>query len=260
MESRLEITCQQGICRVSMNRPDVRNAFDDHLAQELAQTFLSIAQDESLRVVVLEGRGKVFSAGGDLNWMRRIADYSYDENLADAEAFQRAFEAIERCPVPVIGRIQGAALGGGAGLVAVCDIAIAAKDAVMGFPEVRLGLVPGVISPYVVRKIGLSAARHLFVTGERLDAVEAHRLGLVQVLCEADELDACVDRLAAQVSKGSPEAVRAAKQLAFDVAEADSAQAALQVAREAIAAARASEDGREGTRAFLEKRSPEWTS
>ena len=255
--SGLERTQEDGIAYVWLNKPDKHNAFDDHTAAELKSCFDALAADHTVRAVVLGGRGKSFCAGGDLEWMRRVADYSQEENLADAAAFQSAFEAIDRCPHPVIGRLHGAAMGGGAGLIAVCDIVVASTAARIAFSEVRLGLVPGVISPYVLRRIGFAQARHLFLTAERFNAQKALRIGLVHRVVEAGALDDAVEEVLDDIRACAPQGVRAAKSLLFELAHADH-ERQLELAREAIANARASEDGREGTTAFLEKRKPRW--
>ena len=195
--------------RVVLDRAAKRNAFDDRLAAELERAFVDLAGEDGVRAVVLEGAGPVFCAGGDLAWMRRVADYGPDENLADAEAFQRAYDAIDRCPHVVLARVTGAALGGGAGLVAVADVAIAAEGTRLGFPEVRLGLVPGVVAPYVLRRIGAGAARRLFVTGRVLEAEEALRLGLVDRVVPAARLDEAVAEALGEVRQTSPDAVAA---------------------------------------------------
>ena len=253
----IRVDVQGAVAHVWIDRPQVRNAFDDHAAAELTEIFQSLPTREALRVIVLGGAGDIFCAGGDLNWMRRVADYTRAENLADAQAFQAAFEAVDRCPLPVVGRIQGAALGGGAGLVACCDIAVAAEGTLLGFPEARLGLVPGVISPYVLRKIGASHTRHLFLTGARIDAVEALRIGLVHHVVPPAELDAAVQGVIAELTECAPQAIRGAKVLVQRLADADAAQAQA-LARDAITDARASSDGREGLGAFLEKRKARW--
>lgn len=256
-ESAMIVTeVQHAVARVRLDRPEKRNAFDDAMAAELLEAFTQIAADSAVRVVVLEGAGRVFCAGGDLAWMRRVAGYSHEQNLEDAAAFQRAFEAIDRCPVPVVGRIQGAALGGGAGLLAVCDIVVATDDTKIGFPEVKLGLVPGVISPYVIRKIGPSHARRLFLTGEILDGRQAERIGLVHVVTSETALDSELRLVIEKLVSSSPEGASACKRLVHDIA--DRPGDALAIAREAIADARASDDGREGAAAFLEKRKPRW--
>lgn len=255
----VRIECEGPVARVWLDRPLVRNAFDDRTAHTLAVAFGELSTREDLRVVVLGGTGKVFCAGGDLEWMRRVAEYARSENLRDAEAFQDAFEKIDRCPLPVVARVHGAALGGGAGLVAACDIAVAAEGTLFGFPEVRLGLVPGVISPYVLRKIGPSRTRHLFLTGERFDAAEALRIGLVHRVVSDGELDEAVDAVVQDLLKCAPEGIRGAKRLVHQLLDADPGEEA-RIAREAIADARASDDGREGLEAFLERRKPRWLS
>ena len=246
------------VAHVVLNRPDKRNAFDDVVAADLDEAFTALAARDDLRVVVLSGAGDVFCAGGDLRWMRRVADYTPEENLADAALFQRAFDAIDRCPLPVVGRVQGAALGGGAGLVAVCDVVVAAEGTRLGFPEVRLGLVPGVVSPYVLRRIGPGQARRLFLTGELLRANEALALGLVHHVVEEAELDAAVARVVASLRAGAPDGLRRAKELVHRMGGAASPEEQAAIARQAIADARASDDGREGTLAFLERRKPRW--
>ncbi|MDJ0975883.1 MAG: enoyl-CoA hydratase-related protein [Planctomycetota bacterium] len=246
------------VAHVRLNRPEKRNAFDDHTAQVLERAFAALEHIPDLRAVVLSGNGKVFCAGGDMTWMRRVADYSHEENLADAEAFQQAFDRIDRFPAPVIARVHGAALGGGAGLLAVCDIAVVAAGTLIGFPEVRLGLVPGVISPYVIRKIGAGHARHLFLTGERFDGRRAYELGLAHLLVDDEsELDDAVRGVLDRLLKVSPEGARRAKQLVHDLDDATEAER-LGIARQSIAEARGSDDGKEGTQAFLEKRKPWW--
>jgi methylglutaconyl-CoA hydratase len=258
--SDVGVRIEEDVARVTLRRPEKRNAFDDATAAELERAFLDLAGRPSMRAVVLAGEGRVFCAGGDLAWMRRVADYTPDENLADAAAFQRAYEAIDTCPCPVVARVQGAALGGGTGLVAVCDVVVAAHGTKFGCPEVRLGLVPGVVSPYVARRIGPGRARRLFVTGEILDAEEARGIGLVDHVVEEDALDARVEEVLAGLKLASPDAARRAKALIRALAGAPSREEEARIARAAIADARASDDGREGTRAFLERRRPGWQS
>ena len=248
------------MAQVRLDRPEKRNAFDEGMYAALADTFRDLARRDEVRVVVLSGNGETFCAGGDLEWMKRAAAWSIEENLADAAAFQHAFEAIDRCPKPVVARVHGAALGGGAGIVAVCDIALAAVGTVLGFPEVRLGLVPGVISPYVVRKIGVSQARRLFLTGERFDASVAERIGLVHGVVPLEQLDAEVHTVVQHLLAGGPGGQGGAKLLVRALAALGDpvAPEGLRLAREAIAQARASTDGREGIASFLEKRKPRW--
>ena len=256
----LETTIADGAARVRLNRPAKRNAFDEVLTAALTETFRDLGRRPAVRVIVLSGNGEAFCAGGDLEWMRRAADWSREQNLADAAAFQGAFETIDHCPKPVVARVHGVALGGGAGLVAVCDVAVAATGTLLGFPEVRLGLVPGVISPYVIRKIGIGHARRLFLTGERFDASVAERLGLVHAVAPLEQLDAEIEKIVASLLAGAPGGQKGAKELVRSLAALGDpcSPAGLTLAREAIAFARASPDGREGTGAFLEKRKPSW--
>jgi methylglutaconyl-CoA hydratase len=234
---------------VTLARPDVRNAFDAALISELAETFVDVGR---ARAVVLAADGPSFSAGADVEWMRSSADLSYDENLADALALRRMLEAIDRCPAPVVARVQGHALGGGCGLVACADVALAAEDAVFGFAEVRLGIVPAVISPFALAKIGPGAARRYFLTGERFDAATALRIGLVHEV--AADLDATVERVLRELLWAGPKAARAAKRLVLD-APLDGVETARRIAER-----RTSDEGQEGLRAFLEKRPPAWAA
>ncbi len=236
------------VLRVTLARPDRRNAFDAALIAELTAAFGHVGD---ARAVVLGGEGPSFSAGADIEWMRASAALGHDENLEEARRLRRMFEAVDGCPAPVVGRIQGHALGGGCGLVACCDVAAASRDAVFGFSEVRLGLVPAVISPFVLAKIGPSAARRYFVTGERFDAETALRIGLVHEV--ADDADAAVERVIRALLSAGPEATRAAKELARSPHSAD------ETAR-LIAERRASAEGREGLAAFVEHREPSWSS
>jgi methylglutaconyl-CoA hydratase len=244
---------------VTLNRPDVRNAFNDQVIAELADWARGAADDGGLRVVVIGGAGKVFSAGADASWMAKMADYSHDDNVRDARAAAAMFLAISTIPAIVIGRIHGAALGGGSGLAAVCDIVVAADDAIFGFTETKLGILPAMISPYVIQKIGASAARDLFLTGRRFDAKKARDIGLVHDVVSAAELDAAVDRFVSEALSASPTAVARSKALIQDVlgkAPTD----VIGITAEAIAAQRVSPEGQEGLKAFLEKRPPSWTT
>jgi methylglutaconyl-CoA hydratase len=244
---------------VRLNRPDVRNAFNAELIEELAKTFTALSGDAGVRAIVLSGNGKVFCGGADIAWMRASLDLRHDENVADAKAMSRMFRAIDRCPKPVIGKIHGAALGGGAGLAAVCDIAIASADAVFGFTEVKLGIIPAVISPFVLAKIGASHARALFLTGERFDAKRAQHIGLVHEVVVADTLDVCIERVLNEILTAGPSAVAAAKALIPQVRSA-SYDDTLELTAQAIAAQRTSPEGQEGLRAFLERRKAGWTA
>jgi methylglutaconyl-CoA hydratase len=244
--------------RVVLDRPALRNAFDDVLIGRLTETFETLAADDAVRVIVLAGEGKAFCAGADLSWMKRMVSYGPEENRRDAAALAAMFRRIDTCPKPVVARIQGAALGGGAGLVAVCDVAVAADDALLGTTEVRLGIVPAVISPFVVRKIGESHARRWFLTGERFSATEALRAGLVHAVVPEAALDAEVDRVVDALLLGGPEALAVSKDLARRMGRLPLDEA-LEEATGAIATRRASAEGQEGMRAFLERRSPSWT-
>lgn len=253
--ARLLIHTRPAVAEVRLNRPAQHNAFDETLIAELTDSFTRLGRDASVRAVVLAGAGPSFCAGADLAYMGRVAAYSPEENRADARAIQRMFAAIAECPKVTIARVHGAAIGGGAGLAAVCDVVIAAEEAQFALSEVRLGLVPAVIGPYVVEKIGMGAARALFVTGERFGAEEALRIGLAQQVVPAADLDAAVERRVEMARQAGPEAVAAAKRLLRDIAGRTPTEAA-DLTVECIAALRASPEGQEGIRAFLEKRRP----
>jgi methylglutaconyl-CoA hydratase len=245
------------ILRVTLNRPDVRNAFDEEVIDALAACAAGAAEDKSVRIVVLSGAGKAFCAGADLAWMSKAIAYTQVENLADAEDFALMLERLDTLPIPVIGRIQGAALGGGVGLAAICDIVVAAEDATFGLTEVKLGIIPAVISPYVMRKIGASAARELFLSGTRFGAVRARELGLVHEIVPEADLDAAVERRIAELLTSGPRAAAAAKALIRDVA-GESPKDVIGLTTSRTAAQRVSAEGQEGMRAFLQKRKPDW--
>lgn len=244
--SNLRIERDGSILRVTLARADRRNAFDAELIRELSEAFVDVGR---VRAVVLAGDGPSFSAGADVDWMRASVDLSTDENVADANALRRMLEAIDTCQAPVLARVQGHALGGGAGLVAAADVAIAARDAVFAFSEVKLGIIPAVISPFALAKIGQSAARRYFLTGERFDAETALRIGLVHGV--ADDLDAAVDQVVGELLSAGPQAVRFAKRLVRE--QPDGPETARWIAER-----RASAEGQEGLRAFLDKRKPNW--
>jgi methylglutaconyl-CoA hydratase len=249
----LNISEQGPIARVSLARPDVRNAFNAELIRELREAFIRLSDAAHVRAVVLSGEGKAFCGGADVNWMRAALELNFDQNVADAEGMSDMFRAIDRCAKPVVGRIFGAALGGGAGLAAVCDIAIAAGDTIFGFTEVKLGIIPAVISPFVIAKIGTSHARALFMTGERFTAARALAAGLIHEAVPAADLDAAVDRVIAELLTSGPSATAAAKRLVANVAAADYDQSR-GITANAIAKQRVSDEGQEGLRAFLERR------
>ena len=251
----LHIEQHADIGTITLNRPAVHNAFDDALIAELTAVFQEWSANAALRAIVLTGSGASFCAGADVAYMGRMANYTEAENRADARRLQQMFAAIAHCPHVTIARVNGAAIGGGAGLTAVCDIALAAEEARFALSEVRLGLVPAVIGPYVVEKIGAGAARALFVTGERIAAQEALRIGLVQQVVPASELDGAVAQKVEAVRQTGPAAVAAAKQLLRDLA-GKTPDAAADLTADCIAALRVSAEGQEGIRAFLEKRRP----
>jgi methylglutaconyl-CoA hydratase len=246
--ANLRIERDGDVLRVTLARPDRRNAFDAELIAELATAFVDVGR---ARAVVLAGEGPSFCAGADVAWMRSSVELTYDENVADALALRRMLEAIDGCPAPVICRVQGHALGGGAGLVACADVVIAAPDAVFAFSEAKLGIVPAVISPFALAKIGPSWARRLFPTGERFDASLALRIGLVHEV--AEDLDAAVEQVLTELRSAGPRAARAAKRLVLD-APLDGLETARRIAER-----RTSDEGQEGLRAFLERRRPDWS-
>jgi methylglutaconyl-CoA hydratase len=253
----IEVVEAGPIARVTLNRPEVRNAFNEVLIDELTTWAESITPGGATRVAVLAGAGKAFCAGADLNWMSRMVGYTQEENLRDARAAARMYEALDALPIPLLGRIQGAALGGGAGLAAVCDITVSADDAVFGFTEAKLGIVPAVISPFTIAKIGRSAAREFFLTAARFSADRAREIGLVHRVVPASDLDATVDALAAELLTSAPGAIAGAKQLIANVAGKDPVSVG-DLTAETIARHRVSAEGQEGMRAFLEKRRAPW--
>ena len=247
---------------LTLNRPDVRNAFNEHVIAELtawAEDARAAAERHDIRVVVISGAGKIFCAGADVTWMSKTIHYTREDNLRDAMAMSRMFAAINELPVAVIGRIQGAALGGGAGLAAVCDIVVAEDAARFGFTETKLGILPAVISPFALAKIGQAAARELFLTGARFSAQRAKDIGLVHAVVPAAELDATVEGYVNELLSAGPEAVAAAKALIPNVWGRPIAEA-MPITAAAIAARRVSMEGQEGLRAFLEKRKPGWSA
>ena len=244
---------------VTLNRPDVRNALNDELIAELAGWAAATRGDDGIRVAVLGGAGRVFSAGADVAWMARAAQFTEEENLRDARTLSRMFAAIDSLPIPLIGRVQGAALGGGLGLAAICDVVVADEEAVFGFTEVKLGILPAVISPFAMAKIGRSAARELFLTGARFSAARAREIGLVHRVVPAAQLDRSVDEYVQEFLTAGPEAIAAAKALIGQVA-GRSIEEAGPLTAEAIARRRVSREGQEGLRAFLEKRKPGWSA
>jgi methylglutaconyl-CoA hydratase len=245
------------VTHVVLARPEVRNAFGPRLIEELGAAFTELDHDPHTRVVVLRGDGQSFGAGADINWMRESATYSRQENVDDATRLALMLEAIKRCDKPVVCRVHGHAIGGALGLLATSDYVVAADDTVFAFSEVKLGIVPAVISPFVLRRIGLSHARALFITGERFDAGRAERMGLAHVVVAADDLDEEVQRVIDELLTAAPGAIAVAKHLASEVAFRDPREVMLHTA-ETIASKRTDPEGQEGLSAFLEKRKPSW--
>jgi methylglutaconyl-CoA hydratase len=249
-----------GVLTLTLNRPDVHNAFAQQLILELTEALQNAADDPAVRILVLHGAGKSFSAGADMNWMSSMVNASAEENEQDAQLLARMLRRLNYFPKPTIARVHGAAFGGGVGLVACCDIAIAADSAQFALTEVRLGLVPAVISPFVFRRIGESQARRYFLTAERFDAATAERIGLVQLVVPANELDATLARQIELLLQGGPHALKQAKKLVFSVAGHDNTRQR-QIDEDnarLIARLRVSEEGQDGLRAFLDKRDPSW--
>lgn len=249
---------KNGVATVTINRPEKHNAFDEHVIAELTDSFAQLAGNEQVRVMVLRSAGRNFCAGADLDWMKRMAAYSRKENVKDANALAGMLYQLNYLPIPTIARVQGAALGGGAGLVCCCDIVIAANDATFALSEVKFGLLPATISPYVIASIGAKSARRYFLTAERFDADTAKTIGMVSEIMAEEELDEKISSLITTILNNGPNAVRAAKQLIFDVDKQAITRELMQTTSERIADIRASEEGREGLSAFLEKRKPFW--
>jgi len=245
-----------GLTTIRLSRPDVRNALNDGLIAELTAAVTSLSS--ATRVLVLAGEGPAFCSGADAEWMRRSKSFTREENLRDAASVSALLQAVDECPVPVVGRVHGAALGGGAGLVAACDVGVAEEGTQFGFPEVRLGLVPAVISTYVLPRIGGGAARRYFLTGERFDAAQALSLGLVHEVAPAGKLDERVNAIVAELLKGGSQAQRAAKRFLRE-SVALSREKAIEETIRLIADLRISPEAQEGLSAFLEKRKPKWS-
>jgi methylglutaconyl-CoA hydratase len=255
--SRVRRLTEGPVARIVLARPEVRNAFDDALIAELTRAFSDVAADPEIRVVVLSGEGPAFCAGADVAWMRRAGSFSREENEADAMRMARMLRAIDSCPKPVIALAHGAAIGGGVGLVAAADIALAAEGTIFSLAEVRLGILPSVISPYVLRAIGPRQARDLFLTGDRFDAREAHRVGLVHAVVPPGELESAGRKKIESLLSAGPEAVGVAKRLIEEVA-GKSPEEVMALTARTIAERRGSAEAKEGLTAFLEKRAPAW--
>ena len=248
-----------GVATVTLNRLDVRNAFNEVVIAELTHAFIRLGQQADVRCIVLAANGPAFCAGADLNWMRRIADYSHAENRLDAAQLAEMLRVIHTCPKPTIARIQGDVYAGGMGLVAACDMAVAAGTAHFCLSEVKLGLIPATISPYVIRAMGGRAAHRYFLTAERFDAAEALRIGFVHEVVVPDALDTAVAHITSALLAASPDAVTTCKHLLQDVADQAMSPALVAMTVSAIADSRTSAHGREGVQSFLQKRKPNWT-
>jgi len=245
------------VARVALDRQDVRNAFNDQMLEDLIEVFTAIRDDPATRIVVLTGEGKSFCAGADLHWMKRVVNYTYEENYEDSLRLARMLREIYTCPKPVIGRVNGPAIGGGTGVVAVCDIAVASDDAVFAFTETKLGLTPAAISPYLLKRMGEKNLRELFLTGERFTAARAVEMGLVNGVAAANELDAAVDAKVKMILTGGPEALAVSKELICEISDRNLDENSPYTA-EVISRLRTSEEGQEGMNAFLGKRKPRW--
>ena len=254
----LDIQIEGRVAKVFLNRPEVRNAFNDGVITELAETFSRLGQDPCVRVIVLGGHGKAFCAGADLNWMKSMAGYGWEDNRADATRLAEMLWAIYSCPLPVVGRLHGDCYAGGMGLAACCDVLVAAEGMHFCLSEARLGLLPATISPYVMRAMGEQAARRYFITAERFSAAQARAMGFVQELVAPDALDAKVDEIVALLVANGPAAVKACKRLVQDFAGREITPDLRAETARRIADIRASNEGREGVQAFLNKREPAW--
>ena len=254
----LLVTIENHVATVTLNRPEIRNAFNDEMISELTSVFERLGQTDDVRVIVLAAAGKSFCAGADLNWMRAMADYDYEENLADADKLAQMLKIIYECPKPTVAAIQGDVYAGGMGLVAVCDVAIAVKNANFCLSEVRLGLAPATISPYVIKALGARASQRYFLTAEVFDAKKARQLGFIHERVNADELQDRVAVIGAKIVNNSPEAVKTCKRLLHDIAGETITDGLIADTVKEIADIRSSKQGKEGVQAFLQKRKPDW--
>jgi methylglutaconyl-CoA hydratase len=256
--NHLQLVCEGSVATVTLNRPEVRNAFNDEVIAELTACFQGLGAQDDVRCIVLAANGTAFCAGADLNWMKRMAAYTREENLADAAALAEMLRVIYACPKPTVAKVQGDVYAGGTGLVAACDIAVSSDTAGYCLSEVKLGLIPATISPYVIRAMGARAAHRYFLTAERFTAAEALRIGFVHEVVTADALEAKVAELAKALVSAGPEAVRLCKRLVQDVAEQAITSELVKVTVAGIADVRVSPEGREGVQSFLQKRKPNW--
>ncbi|MGD2111217.1 MAG: enoyl-CoA hydratase/isomerase family protein [Phycisphaerae bacterium] len=255
----VRLTRDGAIARVTLARPDIRNAFNDQMLADLLEVFRALRADDGVRVVVLTGEGKAFCAGADVHWMKRVVEYTYNESYEDSLNLANMLRELYTCPKPVIGRINGPAIGGGTGLVAVCDIAIASEDAVFAFTETKLGLTPAAISPYLLRRMGEKNLREYFLTGERFSANQAADMGLVNEAVHADQLDESVDAKVQAILTGGPNALAVSKELLREIGERSLVENGPYTA-EVITKLRMGDEGQEGMKSFLEKRKPRWVA
>ena len=258
MYQTLELMRNGTLATVTLNRPEVRNAFNETTIAEITAAFTELGAEQSVRAIVLAANGQSFCAGADLNWMKKMADYSHEENLADAGQLATMLHTIYTCPKPVVAKVQGDCYAGGMGLVAACDIVVTVDSANFCLSEVKLGLIPATISPYVIKAMGENAARRYCLTAERFSAAEAHRIGFAHEVVAAEMLDAKVAELVKALVSNSPNAVRQAKALVRDVGGREITAELIAATVQGIAQIRASDEGREGVRSFLEKRKPDW--
>ena len=251
---------ERGVLEIALNRPQVHNAFNEDLIAQLTERFQKVNEQEDVRLVVLCGKGKSFSAGADLNWMKKMKEYTDKENYKDSVNLSRMFQVMNACEKPLIGKIQGAALGGGCGIVSVCDYVVAERDCRFGFTEVRLGLIPAVISPFVMAKIGESAARAFFLSGIRFNSDRAYHMGLVHHVCDKEKLDEETDQIVKSFLKAAPQAASSAKTLVSEVLHSSSEfeESLIDYTCRSISKIRISDEGQEGMDALLSKRLPNW--
>lgn len=258
MAQFVTLDIQSGVARVTINRPKLHNAFNEVVIAEITQAFAELSRSAAVRVVVLASTGKSFCAGADVNWMKRVVDYSFEENVADAVTMADMLHAIRTCPKPVIARVHGAVIGGGMGLVAACDLAVAVAGATFCLSEVKLGIVPAVVSPFVTEKIGPGHMRRYALTAERFDAAEAKRIGLISEVADSPEdMDDRIVKLCAHLKANGPQALAACKQILRDIQQSDWPRLRDLTTR-TTAERRASAEGQTGLKSFLEKRTPDW--
>ena len=260
---KLEHSSQHpGVLNITLNRPDIRNAFNEAMIEEFTQIFSQEVKKPEVKIVTLQGAGPVFSAGGDLNWMRRSIDLSVDQNLVETRKLSQMFALMNECPKPLIGFIHGAAIGGGVGLTSVCDMVVASSETQFSLSEVRLGIVPACIGPFVTAKIGASHARSLFISAERFSAARAHEIGLIhEVVADSVGLEAARDRILGNMLQCGPQAMSVAKQLVLDLTwpeRREKISDCLEYVSRVLAELRVTPEGQEGLKAFLEKRKPGW--